>query len=107
MAIPHATPGQPIDIRPLGLALSKAVTTTLIKTDRLEVIRLVVPAGKEIPSHKVAGEITVQCLEGRVAFTARGDTRELQTGQMCYLAGGEEHSVKGLEDASVLVTILL
>ena len=107
MAVPHATPGQAIDIRPLGPALSRTVTTTLVKTDRLEVIRLVVPAGKEIPSHKVAGEITVQCLEGRVAFTAQGDTRELQAGQMCYLSGGEEHSVKGIEDASVLVTILL
>ena len=107
MAIPHATPGQAIDIRPLGSAPSGAVTTTLIKTDRLEVIRLVVPAGKLIPSHKVAGEITVQCLEGRVAFTALGATRELHAGQMCYLSGGEEHAVKGLEDATVLVTILL
>ena len=107
MAIPHATPGRAIDVRPLGPTLSRTVTTTLIKTDRLEVIRLVVPAGKEIPTHKVAGEITVQCLEGRVAFTALGETRELQAGQLCYLSGGEEHAVKGLEDASVLVTILL
>jgi quercetin dioxygenase-like cupin family protein len=107
MAIPHATPGQVINIGPLGSALSKTVTTTLIKSDGLEVIRLVVPAGKVIPSHKVAGEITVQCLEGRVAFTALGEARELQAGQMCYLSGGEEHSLKGLEDSSVLVTILL
>jgi quercetin dioxygenase-like cupin family protein len=107
MAIPHATPGQVIDVRPLGPALSNTVTTTLIKTARLEVLRLVVPAGKDIPSHKVAGEITVQCLEGRVAFTALGQTRELHAGQMCYLSGGEEHLVKGLDDASVLVTILL
>ena len=31
-----------------GERLQQAVTTTLIKTDRLEVIRLVLPAGKEI-----------------------------------------------------------
>jgi quercetin dioxygenase-like cupin family protein len=107
MAIPHASPGQVIDIRPLGPAVSKTVTTTLVKTDKIELIRLVVPAGKEIPPHKVAGEITVQCLEGRVAFTAVGETRDLQAGHICYLSGGEEHSVKGLEDASVLLTILL
>lgn len=107
MAIPHAAPGQVIDVRPLGPALPKGVTTTLIKTDRLEVIRLVVPAGKEIAPHKVTGEITVQCVEGRVAFTALGETRELQAGHLCYLSGGEEHSVKGLEDGSILVTILL
>ncbi len=107
MAVPHATPGQLIDIRPLGPALPNTVTTTLIKTARLEVIRLVVPAGKEIPPHKVEGEITVQCLEGRIALTALGETRELQAGEMCYLSGDAEHSVKGIENASVLVTILL
>jgi quercetin dioxygenase-like cupin family protein len=107
MAIPHATSGEVVDIGPLGTAISTAVTTTLVKTDRLEVIRLVLPAGKEIAPHKVAGEITVQCLEGRVAFTSLGATRELRAGQMCYLPGGTEHAVKGLTDASALVTILL
>ena len=107
MAIPHANPGQVIDVRPLGAAIQTSVTTTLVKTDRLEVIRLLLPAGKEIPPHKVPGDITVQCLEGRVAFSSRDATQELQAGQMCYLAGGTEHAVKGLEDASVLVTILL
>ena len=57
--------------------------------------------------HQVAGEITVQCLEGRIAFTAGGATRELSAGQMLYLAGNEPHSLRGVEDASVLVTILL
>lgn len=106
MAIPHATSGQVIDVRPQG-PTKASVTTTLVKTDRLEVIRLVVLTGKEIPAHKVSGEITVQCLEGRIAFSSGGATRELQAGQMCYLEGGTEHAVKGLEDASVLLTILL
>lgn len=106
MAIPHAAPGQTIDVRPLGPALAGTKTSALLKTDRLEVIRLVVPAGKQIPSHKVAGEITVQCLEGRVAFTALGETHELEAGQMLYLTGGADHALEGLEDASVLVTIL-
>jgi quercetin dioxygenase-like cupin family protein len=107
MAVPHAAPGQVIDVRPLGSALRQSLTTTLIKTARLEVIRLVLPAGKDIPPHKVAGEITVQCLEGRVAFTALGRTQELAAGQMLYLPGHELHALRGLEDASVLVTILL
>ena len=107
MAIPHASPGDIIDIRPLGPEVQKAVTTTLVKSPRREVIRLVLPAGKEIPPHKVSGEITVQCLEGRVAFKALGQTQELEAGQMIYLAGDDEHSLASLEDASVLVTILL
>jgi quercetin dioxygenase-like cupin family protein len=107
MAIPHAKSGEVIDLQPLGEAVAHAVTHTLVKTDRLEVIRMVVPAGKDIPPHQVTGEITVQCLEGRVAFAAGGTTRELAAGQMLYLAGNEPHSLRGIDDASVLVTILL
>lgn len=107
MAIPHAASGEVIDVRPLGEALSKSVTTTIAKTNRLEVIRLVVPAGKEIAPHTVPGEITVQCLEGSVEFTAQGRTQRLEAGQMLFLSGGQEHSLKGLTNASVLVTILL
>jgi quercetin dioxygenase-like cupin family protein len=107
MAIPHAESGQVIDVRPLGAALGDSVTTTLVKTARLEVIRLVVPAGKEIPPHKAPGEITVQCLEGSVEFTAHGRAQRLEAGQMLFLSQGEEHALQGLADASVLVTILL
>jgi quercetin dioxygenase-like cupin family protein len=107
MAIPHAKSGEVIDLRPAGGADAPAPTSTLVKTDRLEVIRLGVPAGKQFPQHQVAGEITVQCLEGRVAFTAGASARELQAGQMLYLAGNEPHSLRGIEDASVLLTILL
>ena len=107
MAIPHAKSGEVIDIRPLGPALAQAKTTTLVKTKTLEIIRLVIPAGKDIPEHHAPGEITVQCLEGRVVFTTGSTRRELAAGQMLYLSSAEPHSLHGLEDASVLVTILL
>ncbi len=107
MAIPHAKSGEVIDIRPLGSALALARTTILVKTKTLEIIRLVIPAGKDIPEHKAHGEITVQCLEGRVAFTVGSTTRDLEAGQLLYLSSDEYHSLHGIEDASVLVTILL
>jgi quercetin dioxygenase-like cupin family protein len=49
----------------------------------------------------------VQCLEGRVAFTASGKTQTLEAGHLLYLPTGEPHSVKGIENASLLVTVLL
>ena len=107
MAIHHAQPGDVIDIRPLGNHLAQAVTTTLVKSGQLEIIRIILPAGKEIPPHKVAGSITVQCLEGRVEFHASDRWQTLEPGQMLYLAGNELHAVKGVENSSVLVTILL
>jgi quercetin dioxygenase-like cupin family protein len=107
MAIPHAKSGEVIDVRPLGTDLVQARTTTLIKTETLEVIRLVIPSGKDIPRHQARGEITVQCLEGRVTFRAGDDSRELAAGQLLYLEGEVPHSVHGIEDASILLTIML
>ncbi|MBS0208011.1 MAG: cupin domain-containing protein [Planctomycetes bacterium] len=107
MAIPHAKNGEIVDVYPLGSKLGDTKTTTLVKTQDLEILRLIVPAGKEIPRHEAPGEISVHCLEGCVAFTAVGKTQELSAGQLLYLAAGEPHALKGLRDSSLLVTILL
>src|SRR5689334_7739473 len=107
MAIPHAQPGQVLDVRPLGPALASAQTTTLIRTTSLEVIRLIVPSGKHIPEHKAKGDIVVHCLEGEVAFTAAGRTENLRSGELLFLRAGEPHSVQGIEDSSILLTVLL
>lgn len=107
MAIPHAQSGEVVEVRPLGPALATARTTTLVKSQTLEILRLVVPAGKEIPTHEVSGEVTLQCLEGMVGIQVDGDTRVLEAGQLLYLSGQASHAVRGIENASVLVTILL
>ena len=107
MAIPHAQPGEVVDVRPLGPALADTKTRTLFKTENVEAVCIVMPAGKEIAEHEAPGEIIVQCLEGKVAFTALGKTTELEAGQLMYLAAEERHSVKCIEDASFLLTILL
>jgi quercetin dioxygenase-like cupin family protein len=107
MAIPHAKPGDVINIRPLESRLKEGVTSTLVKTGTLEVLRLVIPAGTNIDRHQVPGEITVQCLEGQVIFDAGGTDRELVAGTMLFLEGGTPHALRAVKDSSVLVTILL
>ena len=107
MAIPHAIPGEIVDVRPLGMALATTETRTLVKTKAIDVIRMVIRAGKEIPTHKAKGDITVQCLEGKIAFTACGKTNNLEAGHLLYLSAGEPHSLRGIEDGSLLLTILL
>jgi quercetin dioxygenase-like cupin family protein len=92
---------------PLRHDLHGAKSRTLLKTKGFEVTRLVVPAGKEILPHKSPAELTVQCLEGRVAFTHKGSTKELQEGDLLHLCPSEVHSVKALEDASLLLTLRL
>lgn len=95
-----------IDVRPLGAAVKTSQTETLMKTDSLEVIRLVLPAGKYLPPHQAKGELLVQCLEGRVAFDADGVDHELLPGYVIHLPGGMRHAVRALEDASILATIV-
>jgi quercetin dioxygenase-like cupin family protein len=107
MAISHAVSGEPIDIQPLGAQLASTKTSALFKSEDLEVIRLVLLAGKSFPPHKVAGEITIQCIEGRIDVTAEGRSHVLAAGQLLFLAAGVVHDVAALENASALVTIAL
>ena len=107
MAIPHAKPGDVIDVRPLGPAVAPTKTETLVKTAALEVIRIVMPAGKDIAWHEVPGEITVHCLEGTVEFRVGELTRVLTAGTLLYLEGATKHCLRANVDSSLLVTILL
>ena len=50
--------------------------------------------------------MTFQDFEGWVAFTASGMTQELGPGQLIYLTAKESHALRGIEDSSLLVTIL-
>jgi len=107
MAIPHARPGQAIDVQPLGSRLAQEKTVALFKSEDLEVMRLVLVAGKSLPPHKVPGEITVQCIEGAIEVTAENQSHVLRPGQLLYLAGGVTHGVTAIQDSSALVTVAL
>ena len=106
MALPHAQSGQIIDVSPLGSGLRSAVSTALFKAEDLEVMRLVLLSGKGIPPHKVAGEVTIQCIEGVVEVSS-DEVQTLEAGKMMYLRGDEVHSLRAIENASMLVTIFL
>lgn len=107
MALPHAQPLDIIDVRPLGAGLLDAVTTSLLKTRALQLMRLVLPAGQALPEHSVPGAITVQCLEGETVLTMPTRTCTLSTGQLVVLDGGEPHALKATTDSTLLVTLLL
>ena len=106
MAIPHARPGEPVNVlSPDGAP--PTLTTTLIKTESIEVIRLVMSAGKEFARHQVSGELTLQCLAGSATLRLDGPSCELSAGMMTYLSGGQVHSLVAREDSSLLLTIVL
>ena len=107
MAISHALPGQAIDVRPLGARLSGERTAALFKSEDLEVMRLVLRAGKSLPQHSVPGEITIQCVEGAIDVTTEAESHVLRAGQLLFLLGNVAHGVTALEDSTALVTVVL
>jgi quercetin dioxygenase-like cupin family protein len=107
MSLHHATSGERIDLRPLGAKLTQSASVALLKTPHLEVMRLVLPAGKSLPEHQVAGDITLQCLEGTVELQAHDRTQVLQAGELVYLAGNVPYALYALENSSVLMSVLL
>ena len=106
MTTPPPEPSEIIHAGPLGASLAGAKTTTLLRTPALTVLRLIVRAGQYIQRHTAPGDATIHCLEGAIDFTDGNRTRRLTAGHLLHLAAGRLHSVRGVEDASVLVTIV-
>ena len=107
MALPHARPLDVIAVRPLGAALAEAVSTSLLKTDRLQLLHLVLPAHKDQPEHHVDDECTIHCLEGDVEVVMPGGSRRLGPGQLVVLPAQQRHSLRARTDCAVLMTLLL
>ncbi len=107
MAQTHARSGQVVSVLPLGDQLGSAKTTALLKAEQLEVIRVVLLAGKEMREHKTPGEITVQCIEGRIEFRTPDAVQVLAPGDFLHLVREEPHSLRAITDASALLTIRL
>ena len=107
MALPHAQPLDIISVAPLGDALSQAVSTSLIKTERLQLLHLVLRAHQDVPDHHVDDECTVHCLEGVVEVVTPGGVRQLKPGNVLVLPDKEKHSLRARTNCAVLVTLLL
>lgn len=102
----HIKPAEVVNLKLLKEGMDRNASYALVKSSDMEVIRMVIPAGKEIDEHNVEGEISVQCLEGHVLFSVDGETKELQRGDWLYLNRKQDHSMSALLDSVLLVTIL-
>jgi len=107
MSLPHVDSGQVIPLYPLGDRLPYTVSTAFVKSSQLEVMRLVLTAGKSIPEHQVPGELTLQCLEGVVELRIMGTTQLLRPNEMIFLTDHVPYALHAIEDASVLMTVVV
>jgi quercetin dioxygenase-like cupin family protein len=107
MALAHAQPLDIIDVNPLGEALASTPSHSLIKTERFQLIRVVLAAGEGMPAHHIQGEVSIQCIEGLVLVKAPRRECRIGPGQLVVLHGGESHSVTAEKSSSLLVSMLL
>lgn len=107
MALPHAQQLDVINVEPLGPRLRAAVSTSLIKTDRVQLLHLVLQEHQDQPEHHVDDECTIHCLEGVVELVMPGGVRHLRPGNVVVLPAGQKHSLRARTDCAVLVTLLL
>ncbi len=107
MAQPHARSGQVVPLAPLAVASTPPRTTAILKAEQLEVVQVVLAAGKTMPEHHVPGEITLLCLVGRIVLRTPNVELQLGPGDFIHLSRGERHALTALEDATALLTICL
>lgn len=107
MALPHAQPLDVISVALTGDKLHETVSTSLLKTDHLQLLHLVLPARSQQPEHQVDGECTVHCLEGDVELMMPGGVRRLGPGELVVLPAQQAHALSARVDSAVLVTLLL
>jgi len=105
MALGHASSGEAVSLGTLDTQAGE--TRALLKARDVEVMWLVLPAGKLVPSHGISTSMTIQCLRGRVEVELAGEVKLLEADQVMYLAGGVAHGLRALEDSRLLVTIVL
>ncbi|WP_374674598.1 cupin domain-containing protein [Ideonella sp.] len=107
MALPHAQLMDIISVQPLGDALVDAFSTSLIKTEQMQLLHLVLPARHDMPDHHVAHECCIHCLEGDVEVTLPSGSRRLAPGQLVVLPAGQRHGLRARADSAVLLTLQL
>lgn len=77
----------------------------LFSSPECRLVALDLGAGDELPDHHVRERAVVHVVSGRVAIDAAGETVECAAGTLVTFDPGERHSVRGLEDAQLLLML--
>ena len=84
-----------------------ALTAIVVQSDDLQVTRMVVSAGQDLPPQRSVGDATVHCLEGHVEFYVDDEKHELTQGRLVYLGAKTPFSIHAVEDSVLLITMVL
>ncbi len=80
-------------------------STTVLKTDTLRIVLIVLRSGATLHEHHADGRLSVQVLEGEVDLSAENDSHRLRPGMIVSLGPRVPHHVIARDDAALLLTI--
>jgi quercetin dioxygenase-like cupin family protein len=76
---------------------------SLVKNDALNVLLMVLKKGAQLHEHRTKGPIVLQLVSGAIRFVAESNERSLSTGEVVALDRGIPHSLKALEESTLLL----
>ncbi|UPQ83435.1 hypothetical protein M0M42_03235 [Pseudomonas knackmussii] len=104
MALKHAKSGEIVSLLASGESPAP-ISQALVSTPEIELMRLVLKAGKDVPAHAVAGPITLYCHQGSIEVQAGDAWQTMNENDLMYLEGSADHALHAVTDSIVLVTI--
>ena len=106
MATHHASPGEIVNLATWADDLAAEHSKAIVKTDEMELARLLLPTGESIENHHVEGPLVVHCLSGCLEITALGRTQEIGGGELLFLPPATTFTLKARRRALLLVTFI-
>jgi quercetin dioxygenase-like cupin family protein len=78
---------------------------TLVKDANLRLTMTVLATGAKVETHHAVSPMTLQVLEGRLAYKVEGEKFELGEGEFLFFGPGHAQDIRALEDTVLLLTI--
>jgi quercetin dioxygenase-like cupin family protein len=82
-------------------------SVTLFKSDRMRIVLIGLHENAELTPHKANGVISVQVLQGKIAFGTEQQSTEVEKGQMIALHENITHNVKALTESFLILTLAM
>ena len=80
---------------------------TLIKQGPLRITLIALTRGTVLPSHQVAGPVSIQTVRGSLEVAAGKRKVEVPEGSLLALAPSVAHTAKALRDCTMLITVVM
>lgn len=82
-------------------------SVTLFKSETMRIVLIGLHENAELKPHKANGVISVQVIQGKIAFIAEQQHNHIEKGQMVALQENIVHSVKALTESFFLLTLVM